>query len=160
MKIPKSGPCGWPAARHGKRRWINHNTLIEDYGLVTCYQRLITHDDKLAGHTSSQADWVQWSKADWLQQNITGWALRKLQEFAPAALLGEQVSGFEHSRLWDNFRTLSWREGRGFCWQLSVVALDPSDVSFLNWHCFSQELLPCFWSTQATSALPLSWEGD
>ena len=34
MKIPKSGPCGWPAARHGKRRWINSIVITTHWSRI------------------------------------------------------------------------------------------------------------------------------
>ena len=164
MKIPKSGPCGWPAARHGKRRWINSIVIT-------------THWSRIMG----------WSHVtSGLLLMMTNWLVtlhHKQIEYSDQKLI--DCSIILQAGLWENCRSLLLQlflvsrcrvfsipdygtifgpspegKGGGFvdsCLQLHLIL---SEVSFLNWHCFSEELLPCFWSTQATSALPLSWEGD
>ena len=149
MKIPKSGPCGWPAARHGKRRWINsivittHRSRIMGWShvisgwllmmtnwLVTLHHRLIEYSDQKLIDCSMILQAGLW-------ENCRSLLLQLFLVSRCRVLLPH-----DNSRLWDNFRTLSWREGRGFCWQLSVVALDPSDVFF-------SKLTLFFWRTSS-----------
>ena len=52
MKVPKSGPCRWPAARHSKRRWINSIVI------TTRWSRIMGWSHVIRGWLHMMTDWL------------------------------------------------------------------------------------------------------
>ena len=85
MKIPKSGSCGWPAARHGKRRWINSIVIT-------------THRSRIMGWSHVMSGWLLM---------MTNWLVtlhHKQIEYSDQKLI--DCSIILQAGLWENCRSL------------------------------------------------------